>query len=92
MLDIHWLYRTSRYAIVKVDVTDRNDVNRHDGNCHRYIWRTSANDGCFYLPLTPMIDSKNLEQDRLRMLGSRSRSLWLFFKKKKTAMAGAYIY
>ena len=26
VFDIHWLYRTSRYATVKVDVTERNDV------------------------------------------------------------------
>ena len=41
VFDIHWLYRTSRYAIVKVDVTERNDVTK----CHFIvitIWRTSA--------------------------------------------------
>ena len=41
VFDIHWLYRTSRYDIVKVDVTERNDVTK----CHAIvirIWRTSA--------------------------------------------------
>ena len=31
MFDIHWLYRTSRYTIVKVEVTERNDVTKHHG-------------------------------------------------------------
>ena len=32
VFDIHWLYRTSRYAIDKVDVTERNYVTKHDGH------------------------------------------------------------
>ena len=41
LLDIHWLYRTSRYAIVKVVATECNDVTTR----HRIfitIWPTSA--------------------------------------------------
>ena len=41
VFDIHWLYRTPRYAIVKVDVTQLYDVTK----CHGIIvtiWRTSA--------------------------------------------------
>ena len=29
VLDIHWLYRTSRYVIVKSVVTECNDVTKH---------------------------------------------------------------
>ena len=41
--DIHWLYRTSRYAIIKADVTEkRNDITkRHD--IVITIWRTVCN-------------------------------------------------
>ena len=28
VFDIHWLYRTSRYAIVNVDIRERNDVTK----------------------------------------------------------------
>ena len=38
MFDIHWLYR---YAIVKFDVTERNDVTKRHG-IDIAIWRTSA--------------------------------------------------
>ena len=41
VFDIHWLNRTSWYAIVKVDVTERNDGTI----CHGIditIWRTSV--------------------------------------------------
>ena len=41
VFDIHWLYRTSRYAIVKVDVNERNDVTKRHSNVV-IIWRTSA--------------------------------------------------
>ena len=37
VIDTHWLYRTSRYAIVKVDVTERNDVTKCHGNCHHNL-------------------------------------------------------
>ena len=33
VFDIQWLYRTSRYAIVKVDITERNDVTK----CHSFV-------------------------------------------------------
>ena len=41
VFDIHWLYRTSRYAIIKVDDTDCNDITK----CYFIviiIWWTSA--------------------------------------------------
>ena len=38
---VHWLYRTSRYAIVKVDVTERYDVTNRLGIVIT-TWRTSA--------------------------------------------------
>ena len=41
MFDIHWLYRTSRYAIVKVDVTECNDVIKRHGIVIT-IWQTST--------------------------------------------------
>ena len=44
MFDLHWLYRTSRYAIVKVDVTERNDVTKRHGIVIT-ILRTSAIEG-----------------------------------------------
>ena len=31
VFDMHWLYRTPQYAIVKVDVTERNDVTKRNG-------------------------------------------------------------
>ena len=45
VVDVHWLYmytcRTSRYAFVKFQVTERNDVtNRHV--IVITMWRTSA--------------------------------------------------
>ena len=39
--DIFWLYRTSWYAIVKVEVSERNEVTKHHGIVIP-IWRTSA--------------------------------------------------
>ena len=41
VFDIDWLCRTSRYAIVKVDVTERNDVTKRHGIVIT-VWRTSA--------------------------------------------------
>ena len=41
VFDIHWLYRTSRYVTVKVDVTERNGVSKRNGIVIT-IWRTSA--------------------------------------------------
>ena len=41
VFDIRWLYRTSQYTIVKVDVTERNDATKRHGIVIR-IWRTSA--------------------------------------------------
>ena len=41
VFDIYCLYRTLRYAFVKVDITGRNDVNkRHDIDIT--MWRSSA--------------------------------------------------
>ena len=39
-LIIHWLYRTSRYAIVKV--TERNDVTKRHGYCHQNMRRLES--------------------------------------------------
>ena len=41
VFDIHRLYWTSRYALVKVDVTERNDVTKRHGSVLT-IWRTSV--------------------------------------------------
>ena len=41
MFDIHWLYKTSQYAIVKADVTEHNDVTQR-GSIVITLWRTSA--------------------------------------------------
>ena len=41
VFDILWAYRTSRYAIVKVYVTERNDVTKRHGIVTT-IWQTSA--------------------------------------------------
>ena len=41
VFDIHWFYRTSRYATVKVDVTERNDVAKRHGIVIT-IWRAPA--------------------------------------------------
>ena len=41
MFDIHWFYRMSRYSVVKVDFTERNDITK----CHVIvitIWQMSA--------------------------------------------------
>ena len=40
MFGIDWLYRTSRYDIVKVDVTERNDVTKRHSIVIT-IWRKS---------------------------------------------------
>ena len=40
VFDIHLSYRTPRFAIVKVDVTERNDVIKRHSII--IIWRTSA--------------------------------------------------
>ena len=39
--DIHWLYRMSSYAVIKVAVTEHNDVTKRHGIVIT-IWRTSA--------------------------------------------------
>ena len=39
VFDIHWLYRTSRYAIVKVDVTEHYDVSKSH-SIDITIWRS----------------------------------------------------
>ena len=41
VFDIHWLYRTPRYAIVKAGITERNDVTKCHGIVTK-IWRMSA--------------------------------------------------
>ena len=52
VFDIHWLYRKLLYAIVKVDVTERNDVTKLHGV--NTIWRTSAIEGNNYMIKNPL--------------------------------------
>ena len=54
VFDVHWLYRTSRYAVVKVDITERNNVTKHRDARQKETLVT-----IFYLSLTHMIDSYN---------------------------------
>ena len=41
VFDIHWLYRTSQYAILKVEVIEHNDVTKRHGIVIT-IWWMSA--------------------------------------------------
>ena len=59
VFDIHWLCRTSRYAIVKVDVTERHGI-------FTTIWRTSA------VEVTAL--SKIETNDRLKCSGMRGKN------------------
>ena len=53
VLDIHSLYRMSRYASVKVDITEHNDITRRHGIVIA-IWRTSAIKVTIKNPLSEM--------------------------------------
>ena len=41
VFDIHWLYRTSLYAIVKVDITEHYNLTKRHGFVIT-VWRVSA--------------------------------------------------
>ena len=69
MFDIHWLYRTSGYAIFNVE-DEHNDVTKRQGIVIR-IWRTSAIEGTA-LSKTPHSEMKGV-QEKESIMGVRGR-------------------
>ena len=60
VFDIHWLYRMSRYAIVKADVTDHNDVTKRHGIVTT-VWRLSAIE-VTALSKNPLSEMKSMQE------------------------------
>ena len=71
VFDIHWLYRMSRYAIVKVDVAERNDVTKHHGIVIT-IWQTSAIKVTALFMENPLLEMKGM-QEKESIIGVRDR-------------------